>query len=123
MRKLIYPILLSGTIAGCSVASFVGDQSGADAITDATLKQKAAQTLGGNANSIAISDRVEQGVETRFNAKKGGKTYACYVTSVYIFPSGRTISDAVCSGGGKPAGVKGNSPSCNDLLSAAGKCD
>jgi hypothetical protein len=123
MRKLIAAIALSGSVAGCSVASFVGEQTGADAITDDTLRQKAAHTLGVNAKSVTVSERVSQGVETRFTAKTAGKSHACYVTSAYLFPSGRSVSDAVCSRGGKPAGAKTDSQSCNALLRAAGRCN
>jgi hypothetical protein len=121
MRKLVFIVAMSCVVAGCSAISVVGNQTGADAITDDLLKQRVARTLGVNANSVRISDRAEKGVETSFNAAVGKKSYSCYVTSVYLFPSGREVSDAICSRGGKATGAK-DGGACNDLLKAAGKC-
>lgn len=122
--RFILALAISSVTAGClTAASLIGDQAGADAITDDLLKERAAQNLGVSARAVKITNRVEKGVETRFNATVGGKTHACYVTSGYSLLSGRDVSDAICGRGAKATGAKKGNQSCNDLLRAAGKCD
>jgi hypothetical protein len=77
--------------------------------------------LGIDKADFTVSDRVDDGIKTSYAVKtKAGKRYACYVTGT-VSITGRTVSDAICSEGGKPSGEPG-SIACNALLRAAGKC-
>jgi hypothetical protein len=117
--KIFALIALVCTGAGCSVVSLVGNAT--TSVSDSAIEEATAQSLGLKQGTFKISDRRDQGVETKFNVKtSAGKTYSCYVTSVYTVATGRTVSDAVCTqtSGGAGQGKQ----QCNALLKAAGKC-
>ncbi len=93
------------------------------AVTDDAIKQKTAFALGLKEGDFVISNRVDDGVQTRYSVKtKAGKTYNCYVTgSVSAF--GRNVSDAICSAPGKGGTAGSPGTKCNALLKAANKCE
>lgn len=93
------------------------------AVTEDAIKQKTAFALGVDQGDLAISNRVDDGVQTRYSVKtKTGKTYNCYVTgTVTMF--GRNVSDAICSATGKGSTAGNSGVKCNALLKAANKCE
>ena len=109
-------ILVVTALSGCASV----------AVTEDAVKQRTAFALGVEQGDFVISDRVDDGVETRYKVKtKTGKTYNCYVTGTISYV-GRTVSDAVCSATGKTAatGTSGaTGTKCNALLKAANKCN
>lgn len=120
--RLLAALTLSGLLAGCA----------AQVVKEDHLKQKTAFALGLEQKDFSISDRVDEGVQTRYTVRTNdGRRYNCYVTGSFSIGSGGIVSDAICSqSGGKamppPAKGKGSppagSPACNELLRAAGRC-
>ena len=114
-RKNVFltAVLTAGLLAGCASV----------AVTEDAIKQKTAFALGLNQGDFAISNRVDDGVETRYSVKtKTGKTYNCYVTGT-VTVLGRTVSDAICSTAGKGSKTGSTGTQCNALLKAANKCE
>lgn len=111
-------LILAGILAGCA----------AQVVKEDHLKQKTAFALGIEEKDITISERVDDGVQTRYNARtRDGRSYNCYVTGAFSPGAGSVVSDALCTKvGGKatpaPARGKAATPDCNDLLRAAGRC-
>lgn len=116
-------LILAGMLAGCA----------AQVVKDDHLKQKTAFALGLEPKDFTVSDRVDDGVQTRYNVRThDGRSYSCYVAGAFSLGTGGIVSDALCSqlGGGKtaPPTAKGKAaapaagPACNDLLRAAGRC-
>ena len=76
------------------------------AVTDNTLEQRTANATGMAVGSFTMTDRVDDGLTTRYLARgKSGQTFNCYVTGTVSF-LGRQVSDAQCyppdrNGGGK----------------------
>lgn len=83
------------------------------------LEKRAEFTLGLDKEDFSISNIEKSGVRTDFVVTvNSGEIYRCYVAS-----GSGVVSDAVCSqrrrqGKSNPK----NSPACNALLKAAGKC-
>ena len=74
------------------------------AVTDNTLEQRTANATGMNVGSFTITDRVDDGLTTRYLAKgKSGQTFNCYVTGTVSF-LGRQVSDAQCNPPGRNEG-------------------
>ena len=110
MRIFLAIPLIATALVGCASM----------AVTDDAIKQRTASALNLDQSAFIISDRVDDGVETRFVARtKTGKRYNCYVTGTVTY-TGRLVSDAICSAPGKSATP---SSKCNELLKAANKCN
>lgn len=84
---------------------------------DSSLATKAAFSLNTTVDKVQISNREASLDAINFVATTNGKTYQCYVTTVF----GALTSDAVCSGVNTTIPKNENRP-CNDLLKAAGRC-
>ena len=105
------------TSLGLSVMLMAGCAS--VAVTDDAIERNTAFALGVDKDSITISNRENDGVKTTYTATtKDGKKHSCYVTGTFSV-TGQVVSDAICSGGGRPAAGGG---ACNALLKAAGRC-
>jgi len=105
--KVLSALALAAVMAGCASM----------AVTNDAIQQKTSFALGMTADQFTISDRVDDGLQSRYTATtKNGKVYMCYVEGTVTI-TGRVVSDAVCSEMGK-----NSAPMCNDLLKAAGKC-
>ncbi|MCT7488191.1 hypothetical protein N5T63_04610 [Aliarcobacter cryaerophilus] len=85
--------------------------------SDNSLSTKAAFALNTTSDKVQISNREASLDAINFVATTNGKTYQCYVTTVF----GALTSDAVCSGANITIPKNENRP-CNDLLKAAGRC-
>jgi len=115
---------LPGIIAIAALAILPG--CAAQVVKEDHLKQKTAFALGLDQNAFTISDRVDDGLQTRYNVKTNNNlNYNCYVEGAFSFGTGGVVSDAICNqiGGGeksKSKSIGGNT--CNDLLRAAGRC-
>jgi hypothetical protein len=73
-------------------------------VTDNTLEQRTANATGMAVGSFTITDRVDDGLTTRYLAKgKSGQTFNCYVTGTVSF-LGRQVSDAQCNSPGRNEG-------------------
>lgn len=74
------------------------------AVTDNTLEQRTANATSMAVGSFTITDRVDEGMTTRYLAKgKNGQTFNCYVTGTVSF-LGRQVSDAQCNPPGRNEG-------------------
>ncbi|MEB0012136.1 hypothetical protein QN379_17930 [Glaciimonas sp. Gout2] len=94
------------------------------AVSNDSLEQNTASSLGLPKSAFTISDRVDNGVKSTYTVKtNSGKQYSCYVTGTFSI-LGPVVSDAICNGIRKPVKqTTGTSDrSCNALLKAAGKC-
>lgn len=112
-KKTFYAICLSSItiLSGCSV---VGNK----VISDNTLKEKAAFTLGTTTENIVLSNRRPSEADAiKFDVTAKGKQYQCYITTVM----GAISSDAVCNEINSSSN-KHTKPVCNALLKKAGKC-
>jgi hypothetical protein len=95
-KKLAIALIL--TAAGCASV----------AVTDPSILERTAATLGVNQNQLTITDRSDSGIQTSYKAKTAdGRTFNCYVTGT-ISVIGRTVSDAMCNEPGH-AGTIGTS--------------
>lgn len=105
-----YSLILTATIlVGCNTLGNL-------VISDDSLKEKAAFALETKPAKVTISNRRTDGLDAiKFDAKTGGRTYQCYITTA----DGLFSSDALCSKGG---GKRNKKKSCNALLRAAGRC-
>lgn len=111
---LVSSVALAVLSAGCASM----------AVSNDAIEQRTAVALGMPKGAFTISDRVDDGVRSSYMVKtNAGKQYSCYVTGSVSY-TGRTVSDAICSGLGKAnrqtTGAGGGA--CNALLRAAGKC-
>lgn len=71
------------------------------AVTDNTLEQRTANATGMAVGSFTVTDRVDDGMTTRYLVKgKSGQTFNCYVTGTVSF-LGRQVSDAQCNSLGR----------------------
>jgi hypothetical protein len=115
MQLLPTLVLATLTITGCASV----------AVTNDAIEQRTAATLGLQPGTFTISDRVNDGVQSRYNVTtKHGKHYNCYVTGAMSY-TGRVVSDAICNEAGKAAKTSKQAEGakeCNALLKAAGKC-
>jgi len=124
MTPTIFHIRLRILVSFAAVALFSG--CAAQVVKEEHLKQKTAFALGLDQNAFTISDRVDDGLQTRYSVKtNNGRKFNCYVEGAFGFTTGGVVSDAICkqigaNGKSKPKG-SGGSP-CNELLSAAGRC-
>ncbi len=123
MQKNQWPYLASFSLA---VVAALASGCASVAVTDDAIQRNTAVALGVGTGAVVISGRENDGVKTTYVAKtNSGKTYNCYVTGT-VSVVGRVVSDAMCTevgkGGGSKATQSGNSPSCNALLKAAGRC-
>jgi len=76
------------------------------AVTDNTLEQRTANATGMAVGSFTITDRVDDGLTTRYLAKgRSEQTFNCYVTGTVSF-LGRQVSDAQCNSPGRNEGGK-----------------
>ena len=74
------------------------------AVIDNTLEQRTANASGMAVESFTITDRVDDGLTTRYLAKgENGKTFNCYVTGTVSF-MGRQVLDAQCNSPGRNEG-------------------
>ena len=114
-------LALGALLAGCA----------AQVVKEDHLKQKTAFALGLEQNAFTVSDRVDDGLQTRYSVRTNdGRRFNCYVEGAFSFGTGGVVSDAICSqlgGGGKPAprpksGAPASGGGCNELLRAAGRC-
>jgi hypothetical protein len=72
-------------------------------VTEDAITERTAVALGLNKGDFVISNRVDEGVTTRFLAKaKNGQEYNCYVTGTFSV-TGRIVSDAICTKKGEVA--------------------
>ncbi|MEF8751791.1 MAG: hypothetical protein V5A91_06920 [Candidatus Accumulibacter necessarius] len=86
--------ILAALCAGCASVT----------VTDNTLEQRTANATGMTVGSFTITDRVDDGLTTRYLAKgKSGQTFNCYVTGTVSF-LGRQVSDAQCNSPGRNEG-------------------
>lgn len=117
------PIFLAAILAAVCGSVFVAGCA-STVVKEDHLKQKAAFALGLEPNSFAVSDRVDDGLQTRYSVRThDGRKFNCYVEGSFSFGTGSVVTDAVCSQMGKSANKAGDAgPSCNALLKAAGKC-
>lgn len=106
-------VVMSALAAGC--ASVV--------VSNDTIEQNTASSLGLPKSAFTIFDRVDNGIKSTYIVKtNSGKQYSCYVTGTFSI-LGPVVSDALCNEVGKPAKPTGTSgASCNALLEAAGRC-
>lgn len=67
------------------------------AVTDQAIVDRTAAALGLSKNDFSISNRVDDGVTTRYQVRaKTGQNYNCFVSGS-IGLLGRAVSEAVCS--------------------------
>lgn len=107
-----------------AVAIFFG--CAAQVVKEDHLKQRTAFALGLDENAFTISERVDDGLQTRYSVKaNNGRKYNCYVEGAFSFGTGGVVSDAICKqiGANGKSKAKGSSGgTCNELLNAAGRC-
>ncbi|MBL8518296.1 MAG: hypothetical protein JNM76_15155 [Betaproteobacteria bacterium] len=72
------------------------------AVTDAALVERTAFALGLNRDAFTISNRVDDGVTTRYNVTtQKGERFNCVVGgSINVL--GRMVSEALCNRPGEP---------------------
>lgn len=107
-------LALLAAMAGCA----------AQVVKEDHLKQKTAFALGVEQNEFTVSDRVDDGLQTRYSVKTNdGRKFNCYVEGTFSVV-GSVVSDAICSqvSGNAKARPKSAPGTCNDLLRAAGRC-
>ena len=91
-------------------------------ISDQDLQKKAAMTIGVDANDVNITNRETDGHQINFKATTKGKQYACYITTAMGLYGNAAVSSALCQPMQSNSSQQDNTPSCNALLMAAGKC-
>ncbi|MEQ1556129.1 MAG: hypothetical protein ABL915_04950 [Gallionella sp.] len=109
IRRAALVVVVAGFVTGC-----------ASMVSSDVIEKNTAFTLGLEKGDFTISNREDSGVKSSYDVKtKAGKKYSCYLTS-----SMGMTSDALCSEKGKTSKPSSeNSPSCNALLKAAGRCN
>jgi len=86
-------LLLSLLVSGCASV----------AVSQKAIEQKTEFALGLSPGTYTISNRQDQGVQTRYSVKTdSGKQYNCYVEGS-ISVIGPVVSDAMCAKLGEPA--------------------
>ena len=104
--KMISIAIALSALTGCAALE-------KNTVTDKSLQEKAAVSIGTKADNIKVSN-IQGGLEkVTFDAIANGSDYSCYYTTVLIVKS-----DAICT---KLDGSEKVSQ-CDALSSAAGKC-
>ena len=118
MKTVIKALLISISIIAISACGLIPQK-----VDDQDLQKNAAMTIGVNTNNVSINNRETNGAKTTFQATANGKQYICYVTSGAAgLYGGSFLSDAICQPMQSNSSQQDNTPSCNALLKAAGKC-
>lgn len=108
------------TLSGCALVQ-------TNKLSDDTIAQRTAFTLGLDKSEFTISNRQEPNKNSEVYyvvTTKSGKKYNCYVAAgftSFITPD-TDASDAICSEIGGSGANNSNGGKCNALLKAAGKC-
>ena len=90
-------------IAAACLAAITASGCASMAVTQESLEEKTAFALGLDTGDFTISNRVDEGVQTKYAVKtRTGQEYRCYVTGTVTY-LGRAVSDAVCSKKGEAA--------------------
>lgn len=80
-----------------AVATFLVTGCASVAVTDQAIVDRTAFALGLGKSDFTISNRVDDGVTTRYQVRtKNGQNYHCFVGGS-IGLLGRAVSEAVCS--------------------------
>jgi hypothetical protein len=96
-------------------------------LSDDTIAQRTAFTLGLDKSEFTISNRQEPNKNSEVYyvvATKSGRKYNCYIAAGFtsIVTPATDASDAICSEIGASGANNSNGGKCNALLKAAGKC-
>lgn len=106
-------IVCAGLAVGCA----------SQVVKEDHLKQKTAFALGLDQNAFTVSDRVDDGLQTRYSVKTtSGKNFLCYVEGSFSFGTGSVVTDAICKEMASNTRNSKADETCNRLLKAAGKC-